>query len=144
MKLWKSKKSLANTTTSCVSVVSGKLNLGNKSCNSHSSNKRNQDNYDDDKIETISAASTATVTNQPATDVTQGGWQIFPQNYYCTDVVYQFAWRLVATFIFNFVDPKYIVFVSFKCVNSSISCSLSNLRKKISKMYKETYDSNIL
>lgn len=73
MKLWKSKKSLANTTTSCVSVVTGKLNLASKSCNNHSTNNRQQNNYDDDKIETISAASTATVTNQPANDMTQGG-----------------------------------------------------------------------
>lgn len=50
MKLWKSKKSAA---TSCVSAVSGKLNLsGNK-------------NYkDEDQIETISSSSTATPTNQ--------------------------------------------------------------------------------
>lgn len=49
MKLWKSKKS---ATTSCVSAVSGKLNLsGNK-------------NYkDEDHIET-SSSSTATPTNQ--------------------------------------------------------------------------------
>jgi hypothetical protein len=58
MKLWKSKKS---ATTSCVSAVSGKLNLsGNK-------------NYkDEDKIETISAASTATPTNQMANGLHQG------------------------------------------------------------------------
>lgn len=58
MKLWKSKKS---ATTSCVSAVSGKLNLsGNKSYK------------DEDKIETISAASTA--TNQTANGLHQGKW----------------------------------------------------------------------
>ena len=59
MKLWKSKKS---ATTSCVSAVSGKLNLsGNKNYNK-----------DEDKIETISAASTATPTNQMANGLHQG------------------------------------------------------------------------
>lgn len=65
MKLWKSKKSSNSTTTSCVSVVSGKLNL-NKNSNSQNNNNQNQthnNSYNDDKIETISAASTATPTN---------------------------------------------------------------------------------
>lgn len=52
MKLWKSKKSAA---TSCVTAVK---NLSGSSNN----NKNYKD--DDDKIETISAASTATPTNQ--------------------------------------------------------------------------------
>ncbi|KAG5684778.1 hypothetical protein PVAND_013991 [Polypedilum vanderplanki] len=51
MKLWKSKKSAA---TSCVSAVSGKLNL--------SGNSKNHKN--EDQIETISSSSTATPTNQ--------------------------------------------------------------------------------
>lgn len=57
MKLWKSKKSAA---TSCVSAVSGKLNLGG-----------NKSGYkDDDQNETISAA--ATPTNQSTINLANG------------------------------------------------------------------------
>jgi hypothetical protein len=49
MKLWKSKKS---ATTSCVTAVKNNLSGNNKNFK------------DEDKIETISAASTATPTNQ--------------------------------------------------------------------------------
>lgn len=65
MKLWKSKKA-----TSCVSAVSGKLNIsGNKSSGSACIT---QNGNNDDQIETISAASTATPTNQSTIQLANG------------------------------------------------------------------------
>lgn len=62
MKLWKSKKS---ATTSCVTAVKNNLSGSNKNFK------------DEDKIETISAASTATPTNQIANGLHQGIFDIF-------------------------------------------------------------------
>lgn len=62
MKLWKSKKSAAS---SCVSAVSGKLNL---------SGSKNE-YKDDDQVETISSAavsSSATSTNQSSIHLANG------------------------------------------------------------------------
>jgi hypothetical protein len=57
MKLWKSKKSAA---TSCVSAVSGKLNLSGN----------NKNGYKDD--DEISSATTATPTNQSTVHLANG------------------------------------------------------------------------
>jgi uncharacterized protein YlxP (DUF503 family) len=59
MKLWKSKKSAAS---SCVSAVSGKLNL---------SGSKN-DYKDDDQIETISSAAVSSTTNQSSIHLANG------------------------------------------------------------------------